>query len=95
MLVLYFCLNDAPPVLRYWSAAPRIGDAVVLEELGGNRDPLRVYDVIWEGTEEPSVSVYVHHARVQHPICTEVSNRRRHTADGSLFLRQSGTIDGS
>jgi hypothetical protein len=66
MLTIYFCLNDRAPVLRYWCSAPRIGDTIALPELGGNLDPLRVYDVIWEGFEEPSVSVYVHHVKVEH-----------------------------
>ena len=67
MLTIYFCLTDREPVLRYWCTAPRIGDTIALPELGGNLDPLRVYDVIWEGFEEPSVSVYVHHVKVEHP----------------------------
>jgi hypothetical protein len=72
MLTLYFCLNGAESVLRYWTSAPRIGDTVALPELGGNLNPLRVYDVIWEGTIEPAVSVYVHHAKVEHAICHEM-----------------------
>ena len=76
MLVLYFCLSDAPPVIRYWSSAPRIGDTVALPELGGNLDPLRVYDVIWEGIDEPTVSIYVHHAKVDHPVCADHPKRR-------------------
>jgi hypothetical protein len=71
MLVLYFCLNDAPPVMRYWASAPRIGDMVALPEFGGSVTPLRVYDIVWEGSEEPSVSVYVHHATIDHPTCKQ------------------------
>jgi len=82
MLTLYFCLKDAAPVLRYWSSVPRIGDMIALPELGGNLDPLRVYDVIWEGFEEPSVSVYVHHAKVDHPLCSEANRHLQHV--GSL-----------
>ena len=74
MLTLYFCLKDAAPVMRCWPSAPRIGESVALPELGGNLNPLKVYDVIWEGFEEPSVSVYVYHVKVEHPLCSE-SNR--------------------
>jgi hypothetical protein len=81
MLVLYFCLNDSPPVMRYWSSVPRVGDMVALPELGGNLKPLRVYDVIWEGGEEPSISVYVHHATIDHPTCTQ--SRLVHRSDGA------------
>ena len=72
MLTLYFCLDGAKPVLRNWDVVPRIGETVALPELGGNINPLRVFDVIWEGTIEPTVSVYVHHARVEHALCNDV-----------------------
>jgi hypothetical protein len=86
VLTLYFCLDSNAPVLRYWCSAPRIGDTVALPELGGNLDPLRVYDVIWEGFEEPSVSIYVHHAIVEHKMCQEQpSNARR-----NRFIRETG-----
>jgi hypothetical protein len=65
MLTLYFCLDDGPPVVRLWPLAPRIGDTVALPELGGNLNPLEVVDVVWEGFEEPSVSVFVQPARVE------------------------------
>jgi len=78
MLTLYFCLNGTAPVQRYWCSAPRIGDTVALPELGGNLDPLRVYDIIWEGFEEPCVSVYVHHAKVDHALCTETNRHLPH-----------------
>jgi len=84
MLTIYFCLNDHAPVLRYWCSAPRIGDTIALPELGGNLDPLRVYDVIWEGFEEPSISVYVHHAKVDHPMCIDKPRSRLES-----FLRES------
>lgn len=71
MITIYFCLQDSPPVVRCWCSAPRIGDTIALPELGGNLDPLRVYDVIWEGFDQPSVSVYVHHAKVEHSVCPE------------------------
>ena len=72
MLTLYFCLDGSASVVRYWPSAPRIGETVALPELGGNLNTLRVYDVIWEGTVEPIVSVYVHHAKVDHAICNDI-----------------------
>ncbi len=71
MLTLYFCLQGSSSVVRYWQSVPRIGDTIALPELGGNLNPLRVYDVIWEGTMEPTVSVYVHHVKVEHALCNE------------------------
>lgn len=72
MTTLYFCLDGAKPVLRNWSSVPRIGETIALPELGGNLNPLRVFDVIWEGTIDPTVSVYVHHAKVQHVVCNDI-----------------------
>ena len=63
MVTLYFCLDDNAPVLRYWPFVPRVGDTIVLPEWGGNLNPLRVFDVVCEGYDEPSISVYVHAAR--------------------------------
>jgi hypothetical protein len=83
MLTLYFCLDGARPIMRCWSSVPRIGETVALPELGGNLNPLRVYDVIWEGTVEASVSVYVHHANVEHAICYTPSHSMGHN-DGVL-----------
>jgi hypothetical protein len=79
MVTLYFCLDGAKPVLRNWAVVPRIGETMALPELGGNINPLRVFDVIWEGTIEPTVSVYVHHTRVEHAICNDVP----HSANGN------------
>jgi hypothetical protein len=59
-------------VLRTWSSVPRIGETIALPELGGNLNPLRVFDVIWEGIVEPTVSAYVHHTKVEHPICNDL-----------------------
>ena len=72
MLTLHFCLDGSKSILRYWPSAPRIGDTVALPELGGNLNTLRVFDVIWEGTIDPTVSVYVHHAKVDHAICNDL-----------------------
>lgn len=85
MLTIYFCLKDAAPAMRYWPSAPRIGETVALPELGGNLDPLRVFDVIWEGFEEPTVSVYVHHEKVDHVMCGEANRHLEHP--GSLRQR--------
>jgi hypothetical protein len=74
MLTLYFCLDGSASVMRYWPSVPRIGETIALPELGGNLNMLRVYDVIWEGTIEPTVSVYVHHAKVEHVICNDISH---------------------
>jgi hypothetical protein len=79
MLTLYFCLDGAASVLRYWPSAPRIGETIALPELGGNLNPLRVYDVIWEGTVEPIVSVYVHHAKVDHAVCNDIPHGSHRT----------------
>jgi hypothetical protein len=72
MVTIYFCLDGAQAVQRYWDSVPRIGETIALPELGGNLNPLRVYDVIWEGIIEPTVSVYVHHTKVEHPISIEL-----------------------
>ena len=69
MLTIYICLDGSTPVVRRWCSVPRIGEVISLPELGGNLDPLRVFDVIWEGFDEPSVSVYVHHAKIEHSMC--------------------------
>jgi hypothetical protein len=75
VLTLYFCLDAAKPVARLWPAVPRIGETIALPELGGNLNPLRVFDVIWEGTIEPTASVYVHHAKVEHAVCNDMPHR--------------------
>jgi hypothetical protein len=68
MPTLYFCLQGSEAVLRQWSAIPRIGDTVALPELGGNLNPLRVFDVVWDGTIEPEVTVYVRQIPAEHAI---------------------------
>ena len=69
MMTLYFCLDGAKSVARDWQSVPRIGETIALPELGGNLNLLRVYDVIWEGTIEPIVSIYLRHAKVDHALC--------------------------
>ena len=83
MLTLYFCLDGSPSVIRYWTSVPRIGDTVSLPEIGGNLNLLKVYDVIWEGTMEASVSVYVHHAKVDHALCHDQEIHAGLRGDGS------------
>jgi hypothetical protein len=65
MYAIYFCLDDAAPVMRMWSMLPRTGDIVSLPEFGGSLVPLKVGDVIWEGYEEPTITVFLHPARVE------------------------------
>ena len=72
MITLHFCLDGITSVTRFWPSVPRIGDTVSLAELGGNLNPLRVYDVIWEGTLEPSISVFVHQTKIEHALCHDV-----------------------
>jgi len=74
MLTLYFCMDENAPVLRYWPSAPRIGDTVSLPELGGNLNPVKVYDVVWEGFDHPTISVWVHHAKVEHGVADQAAN---------------------
>jgi hypothetical protein len=88
MMTLYFCLDGAASVQRNWPFVPRIGEAIALPELGGNLNPLRVYDVIWEGTIEPIVSIYVHHAKIGHTVRNDVPHRSQHNSD------MAGTLHG-
>ena len=74
MLTLYFCLQGAEAVVRRWSSVPRIGETIALPELGGNLNPLRVYDVVWDGTVDPIVTVYVSQTKAEHAIyCDQAS----------------------
>ena len=68
MPTIYFCLRGAETVIRHWSAIPRIGNTVALPELGGNLNPLRVLDVVWDGTIEPVITVYVSQITAEHAI---------------------------
>ena len=94
MLTLYFCLEGELPVLRTWSSVPRIGDTIALPELGGNIKPLIVYDVVWEGSEVPSVSVFVHHAKTEHPLRNGSDPILRRDGDGAR-TRSSAARRGS
>ena len=59
--------------MRYWPFVPRIGDTIILPELGGNLNPLRVFEVVCEGYDEPSISVYLHQARGEHSGSEQLS----------------------
>jgi hypothetical protein len=85
MPTLYFCLDGTSPVVRYWRSIPRIGDTIALPELGGNLNPLRVYDVIWEGTIEPTVTVYVHHAKIDHVVCNDIPHSSQHNGSVNTY----------
>jgi hypothetical protein len=63
VVTLYFYWEEYAPVTRYWPFVPRIGDTIVLPELGGILNGLRVHDVVCEGFDEPSVSIFLHDAR--------------------------------
>ena len=82
MLTLYFCLEGELPVLRTWSAVPRIGETVALPEIGGILEPLRVHDVVWDGGDVPSVSVFVHHAKTEHALRKESDQILRNDGNG-------------
>jgi hypothetical protein len=86
MLTLHFCRNGSTTIVRYWPSVPRIGDVIALPELGGNLNTLRVFDVIWEGTAEPTVSVYVHPAKVDHAICNDMAYSARSHSFANKFL---------
>jgi len=66
MVTLYFCLDECAPVMRCWPFVPRVGDVIVLPEFGGNLNRLKVFEVVCEGYDEPSVSIYLHHARTDY-----------------------------
>jgi hypothetical protein len=77
MLPVYFCLDDQLPVMRYWSHTPRIGETITLPELGGSLNPLKVFEVVWDGIEEPSVSIYLHRAGIDHGTGDSLTNDLR------------------
>jgi hypothetical protein len=74
MIVLYFHLDESAPVMRYWPAVPRIGETVSLPEFGGILNPLQVSNVVWEGFDDASVSVFLQPARVERPNGARVLN---------------------
>jgi hypothetical protein len=65
MQSLFFYLKNEAPVPRYSSSIPRIGDTVLLPELGGNLTTLKVFDVVWEFGDDPHVNVLVHQSPIQ------------------------------
>jgi hypothetical protein len=59
MITMYFCLDGHDPVIRCWSAIPRIGDTVALSELESKGETFKVVDVMWEGEDEPTLSIHL------------------------------------
>jgi hypothetical protein len=59
MLTMYFCYEGRDPIIRCWPAIPRIGDTVALPELEDEGESFKVIDVVWEGDDEPTLSVYL------------------------------------
>jgi hypothetical protein len=59
MLTMYFCYEGRDPIIRCWPAIPRIGDTVALPELKDEGESFKVIDVVWEGDDEPNLSVYL------------------------------------
>ncbi|HVT30441.1 MAG TPA: hypothetical protein VHE81_20690 [Lacipirellulaceae bacterium] len=72
MLTLYFCWGDRAPVVRCWSICPRIGDTLSLPEFGGNAHEFIVSKVVWEGFEEPRITI---HLREPVSTCSEAEFR--------------------
>ena len=65
MQSLFFYLESEAPVPRYSSSIPRIGDTILLPELGGNLTTLKVFDVVWEFGDNPHVNVLVQQSPIQ------------------------------
>jgi hypothetical protein len=59
MLTMYFCCEGREPVIRCWSAVPRIGETVVLAEMQEEGESFKVIDVVWEGDGEPTISIHL------------------------------------
>ena len=62
MLTMYFCYDGRDPIIRCWPAIPRIGDTIALPELEDEGDSFKVTEVVWEGDQEPTLSIYLHRA---------------------------------
>jgi hypothetical protein len=77
MITLSFCLGDNARVIRCWLRVPRIGDTIALPELGGNLKHLKVFDVIWEGSDALSISVYVYKTVLKRRSETDQSDSRQ------------------
>jgi hypothetical protein len=65
MLTMYFCYDGKDPVIRCWSAIPRIGDTVALSELEDVSGLFEVTDVVWEGQDEPALSIYIKQSKLE------------------------------
>jgi hypothetical protein len=62
MHTMYFCYEGRDPIIRCWREIPRIGDTVALPELDDEGDSFRVMEVVWEGEDEPTLSIYLKRA---------------------------------
>jgi hypothetical protein len=65
MLTMYFCYDGKNPVIRCWPAIPRIGDTVALSELDDVSGLFEVTDVVWEGEDEPALSIYIRQSKLE------------------------------
>jgi hypothetical protein len=59
MLTIYFCYDGRDPIIRCWPSIPRVGDTVALPELESEGDSFTVVDVLWQGDDEPTLSIYL------------------------------------
>jgi hypothetical protein len=76
MFSLCFCWDDHPPVMRTWPAAPRVGDTVILPEFG-DLNVLKVRDVVWEGYDDPSMSVHLYEVGTAREASNGAAEARR------------------
>jgi hypothetical protein len=63
LFTIYFYCEDNAPVVRTWAFPPRVGDRVGLPEFG-DLNPMTVRDVLWEGYEDPTITVHLQEAGV-------------------------------
>jgi hypothetical protein len=62
---MYFCYDGKHPVVRCWPQIPRIGDTVALSELEEVSGLFEVTDVVWEGDDEPALSIYIAQSKLE------------------------------
>jgi hypothetical protein len=65
MFTMYFCYDGKDPVIRCWPAVPRIGDTVGLSELDDVSGLFEVTEVVWEGQDEPALSLYIKQSKLE------------------------------
>jgi hypothetical protein len=80
MLTMYFCYDGKNPVIRCWPEIPRIGDTVALSELEDVSGLFEVTDVVWEGEDEPALSIYIKQSKLEQH--RDRRNRRPTPCDG-------------